>query len=199
MQKLIETSEFYKSLDLIITPIILAGNNTKCQYVNKAFLSQIGYDVTDIPDQESWFNKVHPDSNYREEVKENWQKRLEIAKNNGHTHLHMLTKICCADGSFKWFDIHENVFGDDKVVTFLDVNSLQLANEELADVLKQKDILLSIIAHDIRSPLGNIKQIMDNYKDLDLSEDMIKAIFLNVGTQIDYIFTIINSLLIRTS
>src|ERR1700748_2061874 len=168
MQKLVETGEFYESIDLIITPIILANEKTECLFVNKAFLQQIGYNVTDIPNQEAWFKKVHPDESYREEIKENWQKRLEAAKKHGHTHLHMLTRIYCADGSFKWYDIHENVFGDNKVVTFLDVNNLQQVNEELADLLKQKDILLSIIAHDIRSPLGNIKQIVNNYKDLDL-------------------------------
>ncbi len=54
MQQLIETSEFYETIDLIITPIILANNETVCQYVNKAFLSQIGYNAQDIFDQETY-------------------------------------------------------------------------------------------------------------------------------------------------
>jgi len=199
MQNLINTSEFYETIDLIITPVILANSNTECQYVNKAFLSQIGYSAEDIPDQDTWFNRVHPDESYRQEVKANWQKRTESAKNKGETHMHMVTKVYCANGSFKWFDIHESLFGNNKVVTFLDVDELQESNEELTDVLKQKDILLSIIAHDVRSPLSNIKQIINNYKSMDLSAQEIENIFFSMDTQIDYIFNIINSLLIRTS
>jgi PAS domain S-box-containing protein len=199
MQELINTGEFYETLDLITTPIILANNETVCQYVNKAFLSQIGYPIEDIVDQDSWFNKVHPDENYRREVMQNWQNRIETARIKGETHAHMVTKVCCADGSYKWFDIHESIFGNNKVISFLDVNELQESNEELTDVLKQKDILLSIIAHDVRSPLSNIKQIVSNYKSMDLSEQEIEEVFSGMGSQIDYIFNIINSLLIRTS
>lgn len=199
MQQLINTNEFYETIDLIITPIILANSETACLYVNKAFLSQIGYTAEDIPDQESWFNRVHPDEDYRREVKDNWKKRLELATAKGETHVHMMTKIYCADGSFKWFDIHENIFGSDKVVTFLDVDELQESNEFLTDVLKQKDILLSIIAHDVRSPLSNIKQIVNHYKDMDLSPQETEDVFFSMGNHIDYIFNIINSLLIRTS
>jgi PAS domain-containing protein len=52
MEKLIKTPEFYKTIDLVITPIIIADNtDTACQYVNRAFLTQIGYHAEDIPTQ----------------------------------------------------------------------------------------------------------------------------------------------------
>ncbi|MGZ3749678.1 MAG: PAS domain-containing sensor histidine kinase [Mucilaginibacter sp.] len=199
MAELNITDEFYKTIDLIITPVILANTKTECQYINKAFLSQIGYNMEDIPDQDTWFRKVHPDENYRKEVIENWHERLEVAKNKADTHVHMVTKVCCANGSFKWFDIHESIFGDNKVVTFLDVDELQNSNEELLEVLQQKDILLSVIAHDVRSPLSNIRQIVNNYKEMDLSEDEVEDIFSKLDGQVEYIFNMINSLLLRTS
>jgi signal transduction histidine kinase len=111
----------------------------------------------------------------------------------------MVARVRCADSSLKWFDVHENIFGESRVVTFLDVDGLQEKNEQLIDLLRQKDILLSIIAHDVRSPLGNIKQIVNDYRSLDLSPDEIEGVFAEMGTQIDYIFNIINSLLIRSS
>jgi len=199
MKDLINTNEFYETIDLIITPVILAKNSTECQYINKAFLSSIGYSKEDIPDQDAWFKKVHPDEKYRKEVMANWKMRLESAKDKEETHVHMVTKICCADGSFKWFDIHENIFGSNKVVTFLDVDELQKTNEELVDILQQKDILLSVIAHDVRSPLSNIRQIVANYKEMDLSEDEMRGIFSNLDSQVEYIFNMVNSLLLRTS
>jgi PAS domain S-box-containing protein len=200
MEKLIKTPEFYKTIDLVITPIIIADNtDTACQYVNRAFLTQIGYHAEDIPTQTAWFNIVHPDEQYRDEVKETWEKRMELAKSMGESHAHMVTKIRCADGKDRWFDIHENVFGAIKVVTFMDVDELQENYAELTDVLKQKDILFSIIAHDVRSPLSTIRQIVSNYKDFDFSAGDFEGIFSGINVQIDYIFNIINSLLIRTS
>lgn len=199
MQTLINTSEFYQTIDLIITPILLSNSETKHQYVNKAFLKQIGYSVEDIPDQNAWFNCVYPEADYRAEVKESWFNVVGAAQRKGDTHAHMVAKLFCADGSYKWFDVHENVYGNNKVVTFLDVDELVENYEELTDALKQKDILLSIIAHDVRSPLANIRQVVNEYKELDLSEAEITAIFSGMGTQIDYIFNIINSLLVRTS
>ncbi|MGZ3819482.1 MAG: PAS domain S-box protein, partial [Mucilaginibacter sp.] len=125
MQSLIKSEEFFKTLDLIITPVILVNGEGRHQYFNKAFLSNIGYSIEYIPDKNAWFEKAYPDQNYRTEVIGNWEKCIETAKVNGDTHVHLMVRICCADGSFKWFDIHENTFGDNKVVTFMDVNELQ--------------------------------------------------------------------------
>ncbi len=199
MHNLIKTKEFYETVDLIITPIILVNNATECQYVNKAFLSQIGYNIKDVRNPDSWFNKVYQDENYRRDMKRKGQKGLKSDKNKAVTHAHMVTNVCCADGSFKWFDIHESIFGNNKLVTFLDVDELKRSNNELTDFLKQKDTLLSILAHDVRSPLSNIKQIVNSYKSLNLSENEVEEVFFSMGTQIDYIFNIINSLLVHTS
>jgi len=199
MTKHITESDFYETIDLINTPILLANKETVCEYVNQAFLKQIGYHSQDIYDQQAWFDRAYPDTGYREDVQQTWWQLVEVAKHQGESHVHMMTRVHCADGSLKWFDIHESIIGENKVISFLDVDELQENNEELNDLLKQKDILLSIIAHDVRSPLGNIRQIVNNYKSLDLSELEITEIFAEMGNQIDYIFNIINSLLIRTS
>src|SRR6185312_2292529 len=133
MEELITTREFYETVDLIITPVILADRRTVCQDVNKAFLSQIGYNPEDIYDQETWFEKAYADDDYRNEVKATWRQLKKTAGEKGESHVHMIAKVHCADGSSKWFDIHENMFGYNKVVTFLDVNELQENNEQLTD------------------------------------------------------------------
>lgn len=185
-------------MDMVITPLIFVGESSHL-YCNKAFVKEIGYTVDQIPDKEAWFEKAYPDEAYRKEVTTQWDIALQKAQSLDQTHTHLIAKICCANGQFRWFDIHENIYGNSKVVTFLDIDELQESNDELTNVLKQKDILLSIIAHDVRSPLSNIKQIIDNYKVMDLSEQEVEEVFTTMGTQIDYIFNIINSLLIRTS
>src|SRR5579871_1722169 len=110
MQTLVVTREFYDTIDLIITPVIIADNSTICQYVNKAFTNQIGYRPEDIPDQPAWFNIAYKDEAYRNEVRNNWIKRIDAAKTKNETHAHMVSKIDCADGTSKWFDIHESIY-----------------------------------------------------------------------------------------
>jgi signal transduction histidine kinase len=103
------------------------------------------------------------------------------------------------NGSYKWFDIYESTLGASKVITFLDIDELYQNNEHMADLLSQKDILLSVIAHDVRSPLSNIRQIVDNYKQMELSETEVEAIFHKLDDQVEYIYNLISSLLLRTS
>ena len=198
MKKLLEAEGFRQAVDLIITPVILVGDGSRHLYHNKAFLSQIGYGTDDIPDTNAWFEKAYPDEKHRREVKDRWNKHLIDSEINNGTHVHMIAKICCKDQTFKWFDIHENWIGSNRVVTFLDINELQETNQELTDVLKQKDTLLSIIAHDVRGPLAIIRSVIDNYKEMELTEEELVDVFFGVGHQIDYVFDIINSLLTRT-
>jgi PAS domain S-box-containing protein len=199
MQKLIQTTEFYQTIDLIISPVILIKEEHVHQYHNKAFLDQIGYSTDDAPDQDTWFRKVYPEETYRSQVMAEWQNCKRTAQTAGNTSVRMVAKICCRNGLSKWFEVHESTMGVSKVITFLDIDELYKNNERLADLLNQKDILLSVLAHDVRSPLSNIRQIVDNYKDMELSENEVKEIFNKLDDQVEYIYNLINSLLLRTS
>src|SRR5258705_2167038 len=114
MQKLIKSNEFFKTIDLVITPMILANEKSSHLYFNKAFISQIGYTIGQVPDKSTWFEKAFPDENYRFQVIKNWDRCVELAKSRGETNVRMIAKVCCANGSYKWFDILENVHDDKK-------------------------------------------------------------------------------------
>ena len=199
MQNLIKTDEFFKTIDLIITPVIIANKATRHLYFNKAFRQDIGYSVDFIPDLETWYEVAYPDTAYRTTVRQQWETQQTAASLRDDRHIHLVAKIKCANNLFCWYDIHESVFGDYRVITFLNIDALQESHAELLDALKQKDILLSIIAHDVRSPLSNIQQIVSNYEQMALSAEEVRDLFSRMGVQIEYIFSIINSLLVRTS
>jgi signal transduction histidine kinase len=199
MQKLIQTTEFYQTIDLIISPVILIKEERIHQYHNTAVLDQIGYSIADAPDQDTWFSKVYPEESYRTQVMAEWQDCKKKAQAAGSTKVRLVTKIYCRNGLSKWFEVHESTMGASKVITFLDIDELYKNNERLADLLNQKDILLSVIAHDVRSPLSNIRQIVDNYQEMQLSENEMKEIFTKLDDQVEYIYNLINSLLLRTS
>jgi PAS domain S-box-containing protein len=113
---------FYKALDLSIMPVIMLNERNSYQYFNKAFLTQIGYTIEQVPDRITWFESAYPDRNYRCEVIDKWYKCIEFAESNGDELVHMVTKICCADGSCKWYDVYESISKGIKVITFVDVD-----------------------------------------------------------------------------
>jgi signal transduction histidine kinase len=57
--------------------------------------------------------------------------------------------------------------------------------------------MLSIVAHDVRSPLSCIKQVVENYENINLSEQDVESLFSKMNTQVDHVFNILNSLLMR--
>lgn len=199
MQRLIQTEEFYRTIDLVGSPVILIKEGNIHHYHNKAFLSQIGYTLEDAADPETWLRKLYPDEVYRAGVSAQWQEARAAAEAAGSAEAHLVVRICCHDQSYKWFDVHESTMEHNRVVTFLDVNELYRSNERLSAILDQKDVLLSVIAHDVRSPLSNIRQIVENYKEMDLSAEEVEGVFLKLDDQIEYIYNLISTLLLRTT
>ena len=49
---------------------------------------------------------------------------------------------------------------------FLEQQKTVLANEELANAIRIKDRLMSVIAHDLRGPLGGMKELIELYSDM---------------------------------
>jgi signal transduction histidine kinase len=199
MHNLIKTEEFFKTIDLIVTPVIVANQKTARVYFNEAFNSEIGYQTGEIPTLERWFELAYPDPVYRQHIASQWETELAKSREFRHNHAHLVARVQRADGSHCWYDIHRTMHGDYQVITFLNIDALHKNHEELQETVQQKDILLSIIAHDVRSPLATIRQIVHHYEHMELSADEIAGILSQMDIQIEYIFNIINSLLVRAS
>jgi len=199
MKYLIETKELNQTLDQMITPMMLTNEAEEPVYINRAFQSQVGYFIDEMPDKPSWFEKAYPDPVYRKQVMESWDDALISALKSDDPTIHVTSKIYCADGVYRWFEVYKHTIGNKHAITFLNVDELKTQAEELADTVKQKDALLAVIAHDVRSPLSCIKQIVNGYENLNLSDLDIEDLFFKMNNQVDYIFNIVNSLLMRIS
>jgi PAS domain S-box-containing protein len=196
MPNIIDTDEFYQTINLMIAPMMLTNEAGAPAYLNRAFLTQIGYAVDELPDRDSWFKKAYPNSDYRKKIMKNWDNALIASEYNESASI--LSKIYCADGAFRWFDVHQQTIANKRVITFLNVDELKERNEELANLVQLKETLLTVIAHDVRSPLGCVKQIISSYhQNISLSEKEVEEIFFKMNNQVDYIFNILNSLLMR--
>ncbi|MCR8557776.1 HAMP domain-containing histidine kinase [Mucilaginibacter sp. BJC16-A38] len=199
MKHTIELNEPNQTLDQMIMPMMLTNEVNTPAYINRAFLSQVGYTLNEIPDHNSWLIKAYPNPDYREKVMENWDDAAAAASISDDASAHLLSKICCADGVSRWFEIHHHTIGTKHAVTFLNVDELKRQTEDLTEVAQQKETQLCIIAHDVRSPLSSIKQIVSGYEKINLSENDVEELFFRMNSQVDHVFNIVNSILIRNS
>jgi signal transduction histidine kinase len=199
MKYLIEINEPNQTLDQMITPMMLTNEANEPVYLNRAFQSQVGYTLNELPDQDSWLEKAYPNPDYRGKIIESWSDAFTAALKNGDASAHFLSKICCADGVSRWFDVHLHTIGTKHAVTFLNVDEFKKRTDELTDRVQQKENLLCIIAHDVRGPLSCIKQIASGYEKLSLPERDIEDLFFKTVNQVDHVFSIVNTLLMRAS
>ena len=68
-------------------------------------------------------------------------------------------------------------------------------NEELADLNAVKNKLLSIISHDLRSPIGTLKGFVDLLKDADLPPDKIRYFSAQMGESLKETSNMLDNLL----
>jgi signal transduction histidine kinase len=76
---------------------------------------------------------------------------------------------------------------------------LNLKNEKLAETNAVKDKLFSIIAHDFRTPLSNLKGVLELLRLEAISEAEIKEIMLGLTDNINYTANLLDNLLLWAS
>jgi len=145
-------------------------DNTSVGYFNKKFHSLFGWSLSDIDSMEKWFTHAYPDPEYRDEIITSWGDLIEMTHKLGLvTSPHPVpSNVTCKDGTVKncmvWYhSTAGNVFG-----IFYDVTAQQNAEkkvaartEELALANATKDKFFSIIAHDLRGPIGSLSVIFN--------------------------------------
>ncbi|HEY4195452.1 MAG TPA: hypothetical protein VGM63_07945, partial [Mucilaginibacter sp.] len=198
MRYLIDTKDLPQTLDVMITPMMLTNEKGVPAYVNCSFQTQIGYNIEQLPDKISWFEKAYPDTYYREKVMNDWNESLITALKKGEDSMHVISKIRCADGLYRWFNVHQHSIENKYAITFLNVDELKQQVEGFVDKVQQENTLLAIVAHDVKSPLNSIKQIIDGYENLNLCEDDVAHMFVKISRQMDYVMNMLTSLLVRT-
>ncbi|MBA6352590.1 MULTISPECIES: PAS domain-containing protein [unclassified Colwellia] len=70
------------SFDLLPLPIMVVELNKEALnhtivYLNQSFTNIIGWDLTDIPDKNHWWQKAYPDPHYQKVVESLWELSME--------------------------------------------------------------------------------------------------------------------------
>ncbi len=192
--------EIKKIMDSVKMPMIIYDENEDINlFANKCFVEEIGYTKEEIPNINEWHIKAYPDEHYRNEVKKNWKKLLKDVQAEDELHAKQTVRIRAKNGTYKWYEIHRNVVGAVDVITYNNVDELYKENEQLASYNEQIKMLLSIISHDVRTPLSVLKNMVDSYASLDLSKEEMKEMFSSISLEIDQTFQLINAALLWIS
>jgi signal transduction histidine kinase len=171
-----------KILDFLPYPFLLArkkDGDRENLFVNQTFIDEIGYAVTDIPTRTAWFILAYPDSSYREQMISAWENLGKINR-FGNQITQVQAKVHTREKGDLWFEIKSMQFDNMEVVAFINIHNIKSAEENLHVLNNNKNRILSILGHDIRSPIYNLL----NMSELLIKESITRDEFLSVVQQI---------------
>jgi len=149
------------------------------------FLSDIlqkilGYEPNELdPSFSNWLERIHPD--YRSSTMELINKHLR-----GETEFYEATyRIKTKDGNWKWVLDRGMVVQRDAnstpvraIGTNIDVTEQKETEQQLIKSINTQNKLFSIIAHDLRGPIGNVLPIIDLLTNGEELDEFTKNIFM---------------------
>lgn len=139
----------------------IRDGNVETVFINKQFIKEIGYTLDQITTRDAWFGIAYPDLNYRTEIAEAWKKNYAEASKPGGGEISMKAKVLTVHQGERWYEVKSSVIGRWGFIAFVDIHESVVLREELQRVNRDKNQILSVLAHDIRSPILNIRGISE--------------------------------------
>lgn len=107
------------------------------EYFNPSFITIFGYELGDLPDKQTWFEKAYPDPVYRKKVVKTWTLDYVQACEKGALR-NRTFRVCCKDGVEKYIHLRGCILENDKhLLTYEDVTELVRAEEALRESEKK--------------------------------------------------------------
>jgi len=154
---------------------------TQYLYVNEVWMKVLEFESADLTQNVSdWKERLHPDE--FEEVMRKMNDHLE-GKTEKYESIHrMKTK----SGAWKWVLDKGRVIEKDSdgkplriIGTFIDLDKQKKTEEALSNLNATKDKLFSIIAHDLRNPIGTMMHISEMLSDMEHFDEATFKLFMN--------------------
>jgi signal transduction histidine kinase len=149
-------------LDFLPYPFIISdlrGNTRVNAYVNKKFVEEIGYTIEEIPTIDAWFEKAYPDQLYRAAIKSSWYDLVNEAVRNGNESVLMRVLVRTKANGDNWYEVKSSVTSSVQFVAFVNITEVMMKERELQRLNENKNQTLSILAHDVRSPLTSLNSM----------------------------------------
>jgi signal transduction histidine kinase len=183
----IDNETLVKVLNFLPYPLLVSEFRNGQQhniFVNRNFVDEIGYTCDDIPTISAWFAMAYPDVEYRNSVISDWTKLVIEAK---AMNMDSVTKQACIktkSNGEKWFEVKASLYGTVNLVAFVNIDAEIMRERKLELLNENKDRTLSILSHDLRSPLTNLHSALELLTTNSLNESEKSLIFTKLKRQV---------------
>ncbi len=172
--------------DFLPYPFIIAedfGDIHLNTYLNVKFLEEIGYTLDEIPTIQTWYEHAYPDPAYREEVIRSWDSEEKKWPQRQQASVKRKSLVTCKNGSQRWYEIKASVINKIHVIAFVDLDNEIRLQEELKSINSNNDRMLSILGHDLRSPVANLMMISSMAANTDISSSEFVSLIHQINEQ----------------
>jgi len=182
----ISRTDLHKVADFLPYPFIIAeiidGVHLNT-HLNLKFSEEIGYTYEEIPTIEAWYEHAYPDAVYRQQVIDRWNEEELESLLEGKISLKKKSLVTRKDGSQRWYEIKATVIGKVHVVAFVDLDKEIALQETLKNTNLNNDRMLSILGHDLRSPVANLMSISSMAVNADVTADEFKEVIRQINVK----------------
>ncbi len=130
-----DDASFWMLFDAAPIPIAVEvatdPNGEGISRLNRKFTAVFGYDAHDVPGVQHWWPLAYPDPVYREQVRQDWFRRVRDAGSRGEAPK-METTVVCKDGTQREIEFGLAEIGHPHVVTFDDLTEERRSQRALA-------------------------------------------------------------------
>ncbi|RZJ49088.1 MAG: HAMP domain-containing histidine kinase [Flavobacterium sp.] len=169
----VSTSELKKLADLLPYPIIISentGNENAYLFFNQNFTNKIGYTLSDASNSKDLVELLYPDEAYRNDVIKQWRLKENAVKRKGKRFIKIKAQLTCKSGEKKWYEVKGSIVNDLHITAFVNINSDVLLQEKLKKTNTNNDRMLSILGHDLKSPIANLISISSLGEQSEISQ-----------------------------
>jgi signal transduction histidine kinase len=160
--------------NLLPYPFIIAqatAVDLKNIFFNTYATEEFGYVAKEIKTLDDWFEKAFPDEDYRKKMRKLWFVEEGNARTNGDHFIKIKAQITSKLNVIKWYEVKAFRVDDLYVLAYVDINNEVLLQEELKKINENNDRMLSVLGHDLRSPIANLTMISSMATNNEISND----------------------------
>ncbi|WP_300567636.1 PAS domain-containing sensor histidine kinase [Flavobacterium sp.] len=192
---IIKTANFLP-YPFIVTEIETFDSQFKSLFFNQNLIQEFGYTPEDIPDVDTWYELLYPDEAYRNQIREAWNAKLLDSIEKNEKVVQLKARLKPRDKPEKWYEIKTFFIENFFVMAFVDINNEVILQEKLSKINQNNERMLSILGHDLRTPIANLSAISSMVTENDITTDefrqMVKIIYQESNLLLEMIETILN-------